>query len=78
MIKLNKVTLQEINQFIENIYIYNVTDGRREKQRNMCYKLMAETQFETVNWRISPKWTKWGKHFQIEHACEIHSPIWGK
>jgi hypothetical protein len=26
---------------------------------------------ETVSGRISPKWTKWGKHSQIEHACGI-------
>jgi hypothetical protein len=24
--------------------------------------------------RISPKWTKWGKHSQIENACGIFSP----
>jgi hypothetical protein len=39
---------------------------------------MGETPFETVSGRISPKWTKWGKHSQIENACGIFSPKWEK
>jgi hypothetical protein len=49
------------------------TDGRKKP---ICNKLMGETPFETLSMRISPNWTKWGKHSQIEHACGIFSPIW--
>jgi hypothetical protein len=38
---------------------------------NTCFKWGFS---ETVSGKISPKWTKWGKHPQIKHACGIFSP----
>jgi hypothetical protein len=30
---------------------------------------------QTVSGKISQKWTKWGKHSQIENACGIFLPM---
>jgi hypothetical protein len=35
---------------------------------------LGETPFETESGRIFPKWTKWGKHSQIENDCGFFSP----
>jgi hypothetical protein len=30
---------------------------------------------QTVSGKISPKWTKWEKHSQIENACGVFLPM---
>jgi hypothetical protein len=60
MIKLNKVNIQEINHFIDNKLKTNM--GQMGEKKPICNTLMGETPFEAVSGRISPKWTRWGKH----------------
>jgi hypothetical protein len=58
MIKLNKVTIQDINHFIENKYKTNM--GQIGGGKHLQQAIMGKAPIETVSGRISPKSTKWG------------------
>jgi hypothetical protein len=50
--------------------------GFVEKMRYYVKQCFKWGFSQTVSGKISPKWTKWGKHSQNEHAYGIFSPIW--
>jgi hypothetical protein len=60
---------------MENKLKTNMGQMGEKKRRPICNKIMGETTFETVSGKMSPKWTKWGKHSKFEHARGIFSPI---